>query len=85
MRMSFSLTFIALLGSLLFAVSSSAQSVARTDIPPVLISGMEAYKPGNAEQAIKAWTKNSPLDGAQIATDEANNLRQAQSLYGPFQ
>jgi len=81
----FVLLLIVVLSALFFAGRASAQAVVRTDIPPVLLSGMEAYKPGNPEQAIKAWTKNSPLEGTQTAADEAINLRQAQSNYGAFQ
>jgi len=85
MRKSASFLIVVLSCTLFFAGSASAQSVARTDIPPVLLSGMEAYKPGNPEQGIKAWMKNSPLEGTQAATDEATNLRQAQNVYGAFQ
>ena len=79
------LLLIVVLSTLFFAGRVPAQSVVRTDIPPVLLSGMEAYKPGNPEQAIKAWTKYSPLEGTPAAADEAINLRQAQSVYGAFQ
>jgi len=41
--------------------------------------------PGNPEQAMKAWLKNSPLDGTQMVSDEANVLRQAQNQFGAFQ
>src|SRR5580704_17778882 len=85
MRKSASLLFAAFVGMLLFGGNASAQSVVRQDVPPVLLSGMEAYKPGNPEAAIKAWTKNSPLEGMQAGTDAANNLRQAQALFGAFQ
>lgn len=85
MRKSASLLFAVFIGMLLFGGSASAQSVVRQDVPPVLISGMEAYKPGNPEAAIKAWTKNSPLEGTQAGTDAANNLRQAQGIFGAFQ
>ena len=82
---SASLLFAVLVSMLLFGGRASAQSVVRQDVPPVLLSGMEAYKPGNPEAAIKAWTKNSPLEGAQAGTDAANNLRQAHGLFGAFQ
>ena len=85
MRKSASLLLAAFVCTLLFAASAFSQSVVRQDVPPILISGMEAYKPGNPEQAIKAWTKNSPLEGTQMATDVAYNLRQAQGLFGAFQ
>src|SRR5271155_3160213 len=85
MRKLASLTFVVFLGTLCFATTARAQAVARQDVPSILTSGMEAYKPGNPEQAIKSWTKNSPLDGTQAALEEAENLRQAQRLYGAFQ
>jgi len=85
MRKSALLSSAVMLCSLFFVGSGRAQAVVRADIPPVLLSGMEAYKPGNPEQAIKAWTKNSPLEGTQAAADEAVNLRQAQGVYGAFQ
>ena len=85
MRKSASLFFCILAGTLIVVGTASSQSVVRQDVPPVLISGMEAYKPGNPDQAIKAWTKNSPLEGSQAAAEEANVLRQVQGLYGAFQ
>jgi hypothetical protein len=85
MRKSAALLFTVLVCSLGFSGRASAQSVVRQDVPPILTSGMEAYKPGNAEQAIKDWTKNSPLEGTQAGTDAINNLRHAQSIFGPFQ
>jgi hypothetical protein len=85
MRKSASLFFAVLTATLLFSGSAFAQSVVRQDVPPVLISGMEAYKPGNPDAGVKAWTKNSPLEGTQIGTDAANSLRQAQGIFGAFQ
>jgi hypothetical protein len=85
MRKSASLLFSVLGCTLFFAGSAFSQSVVRQDVPPILISGMETYKPGTPDQAIKAWTKNSPLEGSQAATDAANSLRQAQGLFGAFQ
>jgi len=85
MRKSASFFFALIAITLFSAGRASAQSVVRQDVPPPLISGMEAYKPGNPEQAMKAWLKNSPLDGTQMVSDEANILRQAQNQFGAFQ
>jgi hypothetical protein len=84
MRKHVLFAFLAVYVTLLFLGSASAQVIARTDVPPIVLSGMEAYKPGNPEQAIKAWTKNSPLEGTQVVVDETANLHQAQNLYGAF-
>jgi hypothetical protein len=82
MRKYAPLLFVAFVSMLFLAGSASAQAMVRTDVPPVLLSGMDAYKPGNPEQAIKASIKNSPLDGTPGVAGEAVNLREAQGMYG---
>lgn len=79
------LSVVVLCCSFLFSASASAQIQARQDVPSIIVSGMEAYRPGNADDAIRAWLKGGPLEGNKAAMSEANNLRDAQDFYGAFQ
>jgi len=55
------------------------------DIPHVVIAGLEAYKDKGPDEAVKAWIKDSPLDGNKDALTQANMLRQVQDFYGLYQ
>ncbi len=55
------------------------------ELPPVLLSGMEAYKAKGPEEAVSLWVKNGPLDGDKEALSQVAVLRKIQSLYGAYQ
>ena len=64
-------------------VSSPQKSTDR--LPPVIVSGLQAYKEKGADEAIKAWIKDSPIDGSKEALGQANNLRMIENFYGSYQ
>ncbi len=68
-----------LLGSVREAASAEAE------IPPVVLSGLEAYKQSGPEEAFKVWLAGSPLEGEKMAMSQVNNFRQVESLYGPYE
>lgn len=53
-------------------------------LPPIILSGLQAYKDKGPDDAVKAWIKDSPLDGNKDALTQANNLRQVQDYYGSY-
>jgi len=55
-----------------------------SDVPPIIVAGMDAYKSKGPDEAVKAWIKGSPIDGSKEAMSQANNLRQVQDFYGSF-
>lgn len=83
----------ALKGSYIFAVGlllfTLAQCVAASgqessEVPKVVLSGLESYKAEGPEAAIKAWLKGSPIEGSKDALSQANMLRQVQDYYGAY-
>lgn len=55
------------------------------DLPPVIVSGLQAYKDKGPDEAVRLWIKDSPIDGSKEALSQANNLRQVQDFYGAYQ
>ena len=55
------------------------------DLPPIIASGLQAYKEKGAEEAVKAWIKGSAIDGSKEALSQASNLQQIQVFYGAYQ
>lgn len=76
---------LALALTLALPLTAFAQNRDRADVPPALISGMDAYRHAAPEDALKSWARNSPLDGTGGLFAHANDLRAAQALYGNFQ
>ena len=73
-----------LLAAPLFGSAREA-SAQEPEIPPVVLSGLEAYKQSGPEQAFKIWLAGSPVEGEKIAMSQVNGFRQVESLYGPYQ
>ena len=69
---------------LLPQLRSAAQS-SNSDLPPILLSGLTAYKDKGPDEAVRAWIKGSPVDGNKDALTQANILRQIQDYYGAYQ
>lgn len=55
------------------------------EVPPVILSGLQAYKDKGADEAVRIWVKDSPIEGSKDALNEAGNLRQVQDFYGAYQ
>lgn len=51
-------------------------------VPPILISGLDAYRTGGMGQAFRAWLRNSPLPWD---PKMAVALHSAEQEFGPFQ
>ena len=54
-------------------------------LPPVIVSGLDGYKSKGAEEAIRLWIRDSPIEGSKDAMAQADTLRQAENLYGAYQ
>lgn len=54
-------------------------------LPPVILSGLDGYKSKGAEEAVRLWVKDSPLEGSNDAQSQVTALRQIESLYGAYQ
>lgn len=65
------------------AADSSQNRVAES-IPPIILSGLQAYKDKGPDEAVQAWIKGSAIDGSKEALSQSNNLRQIQDFYGAY-
>jgi hypothetical protein len=54
-------------------------------LPPVIVSGLDGYKSKGAEEAIRLWVKDSPLEGSNDAASQVTALHQIEQLYGAYQ
>lgn len=74
---------------LFLQLTAGAQSLIKAgtadDLPPVILSGLQAYKDKGPDEAVRIWIKDSPIDGSKEALSQANNLRQVQEFYGTYQ
>lgn len=73
---------------LLLQVPAMAQTLVKAsadDLPPVILSGLQAYKDKGPDEAIRIWIKDGPLEGNRGALAQANNLREVQASYGAYQ
>ena len=64
------------------ADSNQKQSI--QSLPSIIISGLNAYKEKGPDEAVRAWIKDSAIDGSKEALTQANNLRQIQDYYGAY-
>jgi hypothetical protein len=55
------------------------------ELPPVILSGLQAYKDKGPDEAVRIWIKDGPIDGSKEALSQGNNLRQVQEFYGAYQ
>lgn len=66
-------------------VSDPIRKVVIDSLPPIILSGLQAYKDKGPEEAIRIWIKDSPIEGSKEAVTQANSLRQIQDFYGAYQ
>jgi len=83
------LVFLCSCALLLAPLASSAQAPASKEkavgeVPPIVLSGLQAYRDGGPDAALRAWTKGSPLEGSKDALSQGNILRQVQDYYGTY-
>jgi hypothetical protein len=55
------------------------------NLPPVMVSGLDGYKTKGAEEAVRLWVKDSPLEGSNDNATQVTVLRQAEQAYGAYQ
>jgi hypothetical protein len=55
------------------------------NLPPVMVSGLDGYKTKGAEEAVRLWVKDSPLEGNSDTATQVAVLRQAEQSYGAYQ
>jgi hypothetical protein len=53
-------------------------------LPPVIVYGLEAYRDKGPDEAVRAWVKGGALEGRTEVLNQADTLRLAQNLYGPY-
>jgi hypothetical protein len=74
--------------ALLLAVVLSTCAMAASDaskLPPVVRSGLEAYKADGAQVAINAWAVGSPIALAEQFQREVRTLRHFEDQFGAYQ
>ena len=84
----FFLCFCVLLLAPLLSLAQTSGSNAKGSsegLPPIVVSGLEAYKNNGPDEAVRTWIKGSALDGSKEALSQANGLRQIQDYYGAYQ
>ncbi len=54
-------------------------------LPPVILAGLDGYKSKGADEAVRLWVRDSPLEGSNDAATQVTALRQIESLYGAYQ
>jgi hypothetical protein len=72
------------LSLLTFGQYVGAQAQEHSEVPKIVLSGLDAYKAEGPEAAVKAWLKGSPLEGSKEALGQANVLRQIEEFYGAY-
>ena len=63
---------------------SNAAANTAAPLPRILYLGLEAYRAEGPQSAMRAWVKNGPLDGTDLAANQANALEGAQAPYGVY-
>lgn len=54
-------------------------------LPAVILSGLDGYKSKGAEEAVRLWVKDSPLEGGNDAASQVAALHQIEQQYGAYQ
>lgn len=63
---------------------AAGQQAAEGPVPEILIAGLDAYRTGGMGQAMRAWLRNSALEGSKQAIAAGTVLHQAQEIYGNY-
>ena len=64
----------------LVAAASAAQGLS---VPSIVRRGLDAYRSGGADAAVRAWLANSPLAHDSGAANSVSFLHRLEQLYGP--
>lgn len=69
---------------LVFQCSDAEARRGKGKVPKIILEGLEAYKEGGPEIAIRAWLKGGPLEGKKVARTQSAMLRKIQAFYGNY-
>ena len=75
--------FLLLVGSLVGAGPALGQA-STGNMPKIVQAGLDAYKTGGPDEAIRVWLRGSALDGGKEVGGYLTTLHQTQELYGNF-
>ncbi len=67
-----------------FLSSNGYCEISKEEIPPIIKSGLAAYKSNGPEAAITAWIKGSPFEGSKDAMSQSNIFKQVETFYGKY-
>jgi hypothetical protein len=73
-----------LVGSFVGAGPALSQTSAPGSIPKIVQAGLDAYKTGGPDEAVRAWMRGSALEGSKDMAGYLSTLHQTQELYGNF-
>ncbi len=68
----------------LMAQGYSAAARRGEEPPPIVLTGLQAYKDHGPDEAVRAWIKGGPMEGSRQVLVQANNLRDVQEIYGGY-
>lgn len=76
---------LAVVGSTALAAPAAVAQAAQEKGPLVPIeAGLDAYRTGGAEAAVRGWLRGGPLEGDAQALAQGNMLKAVESFYGPY-
>ena len=70
--------------SLLMGQAATSSKQISSDMPAIIISGLDAYKDKGPDEAVKAWIKGSAIEGNKDALTQSNSLRTIEEYYGHY-
>ena len=79
-----SAVFLLLVGSFVGAGPGSSQTPTTGNIPKIVQAGLDAYKTGGPDEAVRVWLRGSALEGSKDVGSYLTTLHQTQELYGNF-
>jgi hypothetical protein len=60
------------------------QTPTAANIPKIVQAGLDAYKTGGPDEAVRVWIRGSALEGSKEVGSYLTTLHQTQELYGNF-
>jgi hypothetical protein len=79
-----SAVFLLLVGLFVGARPSLSQTPTPGNIPKIVQAGLDAYKTGGPDEAVRVWVRGSALEGSKDVGNCLTTLHQTQDLYGNF-
>ncbi len=63
---------------------ASLPAIAESELPSIVVSGLNEYKSKGPEAAVKAWIKGSAVETSVEALSQANTFRQMETMFGAY-